>query len=712
MRIKIFLAVFCLTLLGVINTAQAYQANISDKFLQQKNQQIEQKTHSMEISQNNITLRPLPPLIDREIFFSSPEIFSARLSPDGKYISFLKPLNGIVNIWVKGIDEPFEKAYPVTSDTERPIFGYFWSQDSQYLLYVQDSGGDENYHVYAVSPTPSETGKIPQAKDLTPYEGIQAQILAVPEKQPDTIIIGLNDRDPRYHDVHEISISQGTRKLLIENDSNIDSWLTDWDGKVRLATRPLDDGGKEILKIEGDKFTPVTKCAFEETCSPLVFHKDGKRVYFETNQGEDVDLSRLVLMNPETGKIEEIVDEDPLKQVDFGDAVFSELTKELIFTTYNGDRLRIYAKKPEYQKDLDFLTAEFPDGDLGFQSITKDEKLAIVSISSDTNPGSTYLFDRNTRKLTKLYDVIPQLKSENLASMQPVRYQAQDGLEIPAYLTIPRNLEPRNLPVIIMPHGGPWARDSWGYDDYAQFFANRGYAVFQPNFRGSTGYGKKFLNAGNKEWGTGAMQQDITDGVRYLIDKKIADPERIGIFGASYGGYATLAGLAFTPDIYAAGISYVGPSNIITLYESLPAYWEGFRREFQLRVGNPEEPQELERLKAQSPLFSAKNITAPLMVIQGANDPRVKKAESDQIVVALRDLGRDVEYILATDEGHGFAGETNKIAVSVAIEKFWQRYLQGRRQESVAQEVKQKLEELTVDIKTVTVADTGADTSQ
>jgi dipeptidyl aminopeptidase/acylaminoacyl peptidase len=702
MKLRIFFAIVCLTIFGIINTAQAQNPYFPNDFFQQGQQQIEREIQQMEESQVSLTLKPLPPVIEREIFFSNPEILGGQLSPNGKYISFLKPLDGIMNIWVKGIDEPFDKARPVTADKDRSIFGYFWSQDSQYLLYVQDSGGDENYHVYAVNPEEGKNGTIPKVKDLTPYQEIQAQILAVPENQPDITIVGLNDRDPRYHDVYSVSISKGTRQLLIKNESNIDGWLADWEGNVRLATRPLDNGGKEILNITDGKFTPIASCDFEETCAPTVFHKNGKQVYVETNQGKDVNLTRLVLMDPETGKIEQIVDEDPEKQVDFGEAIFSDVTKEIIYTIYNGDRQRIYAKTPEAQADLDFLTAELPQGDIGLQSMTKDGKLAIVSTSSDINPGSVYLFDRIARKLTKLYDVNPKLDSNSLATMQPIRYLATDGLEIPAYLTIPKNLEPRDLPVIIMPHGGPWARDSWGYDGYVQFLANRGYAVFQANFRGSTGYGKEFLNAGNKQWGRGKMQQDLTDGVQYLINQGIADPKRIGIFGGSYGGYATLAGLAFTPDIYAAGISYVGPSNIITLYESLPAYWEGFRREFQLRVGNPEDPKELERLKAESPLFSAKNIKAPLMVIQGANDPRVKKAESDQIVVALRDLGREVEYLLANDEGHGFAGETNNLAVAVAMEKFWKIHLKGRDQDSVAPEIQKKLDELTVDIKTVT----------
>lgn len=352
-----------------------------------------------------------------------------------------------------------------------------------------------------------------------------------------------------------------------------------------------------------------------------------------------------------------------------------------------------------------FLRRNLPDGELGMRSMTDDGKKMIVTISSDVDPGSAYLFDRQEQKLTLLYEVLPELNREHLAKMTPIRYTARDGLEIPAYLTLPVGKPARNLPLIVLPHGGPWARDIWGYDPFAQFLANRGYAVLQPNFRGSTGYGKAFLNAGNKQWGTGAMQHDITDGVNYLIRRGIADRDRVGIFGISYGGYATLAGLAFTPDLYAAGVSYVGPSNLITLFESIPPYWEAFKAELKLRMGDAETAAGREQLKQQSPLFSATNIKNPLMVIQGANDPRVKQAESDQIVVALRDLGRDVEYLLAPEEGHGFRKEANRLAVAAAMEEFFAGYLKGRYQESVSSEVRERLEALTVDINQVTVSD-------
>lgn len=653
-------------------------------------------------TQNNNYLEKLPPLVDREIFFGNPKISGAKLSPDGKFIAFERPLNGVMNVWVKRLEEPFEAARPVTADTNRPIPGYFWSRDGRYIIYIQDKGGNENFHIYAAdaSATAVQGSKAPPARDLTPSENVQARIYALPKKTPNFIIVGLNDRNPQLHDVYRLNLTTGERELLIKNEQNIASWTADLEGNIRLAVRQTSDGGTEILQVEGEKLVPVYTCSFGETCSPNRFHKDGKRVYIVANKGNDVDLTRLVLFNLETQQ-SELVDVDPKKEVDFGGLLFSEATDELIATFYVGDRLRIYPKNEDFARNLTFLQKELPEGDLALQSITKDDRLYLVAVRSDVDPGSVYLFNRETRKVEKLYESRPELPKENLAAMRPVRYSARDGREIPAYLTTPKGVEPRNLPVVIMPHGGPWARDLWGYNPYAQFFANRGYAVLQPNFRGSEGYGKDFLNAGNKQWGTGAMQHDITDGVKYLIKQGIADPKRVGIFGGSYGGYATLAGLAFTPDLYAAGISYVGPSNILTLIKTIPPYWVPIKKSFMLRVGNPDNPEELKRLREQSPLFSAKQIKAPLLVIQGANDPRVKQAESDQIVVALRDLGREVKYLVAANEGHGFRGETNQLAVTAAIERFFAPYLGGRYQESMSAEVKKQLQALTVEVSTV-----------
>ena len=695
MQLKLFSTLFGIFLTASIGVSVAQS---SETFKPSSTEtKLTQQVQKHKDSKQQVTL------IDRKLFFGNPEIYGAQLSPDGKFLAFFKPLNGIINIWVKGIDEPMNRARPMTEDKNRPITSYFWSKDSKNILFAQDKGGNENFRIYAVSPTAKvEKGQtVPQPRDLTPYEKTQAIIYALPEKNPDTIIIGLNDRDPRFHDVYNINIATGERKLLYKNDSNVASWIADLEGNLRLAVINLPDGSRQINRIEGDKFVEVYKCKFGETCRPLRFHKDGKLVYMETNKGDNVDLSRLVLFNPQTKSVE-VVDSDPKKQVDFGAPIFSKETEELIGTVYVGDKQRIYPKNQQFAADLTYIKQNLPNGELGLRSMTEDGQKMIVTVRSDIDPGSAYLFNRKTKKLTLLYQVLAELDRQKLARMTPIRYTARDGLEIPAYLTLPVGKPARNLPVIIMPHGGPWFRDIWRYDPFTQFLANRGYAVLQPNFRGSTGYGKKFLNAGNKEWGTGAMQHDITDGVKYLIEQGIADPKRVGIFGISYGGYASLAGLAFTPEIYAAGVSYVGPSNLITLYESVPPYWESFKAELRLRMGNPETPEGKKLLKQQSPLFSADKIKAPLMVIQGANDPRVKQQESDQIVAALRDKTVDVKYLLAKDEGHGFRNETNSLAAAAALERFFATHIKGRYQESISPEVKQKLDDLTVDIGTRT----------
>lgn len=647
----------------------------------------------------------LPPLIDRELFFGDPEISSSQISPDGLYISFIKPYKGVRNIWVKRRDEAFDKAKPITAD-ERPVPGYFWSRDSKYVLYVQDKGGDENFHIYAVDPSAeanASTG-VPDARDLTPLPGIRAFIYAVPKNTPNEIMVGINDRDPAYHDVYRLNIQTGERELLIKNTEKVAGYTFDLNGQVRLATRQTEDGGFEILRIDGDAFKQIYVTNYEETAFPLRFHKDGKRFYLVTNKGEGVDLTRLELFDPETGK-EEFVESDPEGQVDFGSAVFDNQTDELIATVYVGDRVRIYPKTEQVKKDLELLRQKLPEGEIGIQSSSDDMRYHVVSVSSDIDPGSVYLYDRKKGDVQLLYRSRPELNSDYLAHMKPVRYKARDGMEIPAYLTLPKGVEAHNLPVVILPHGGPWARDNWGYDPFAQFFANRGYAVLQPNFRGSTGYGKKFLNAGNKEWGTGAMQHDISDGVKYLVEQGIADPKRVSIFGGSYGGYATLAGLAFTPELYAAGISYVGPSNLLTLLKSIPPYWGPVVKIFHKRLGDPDNPEDRQRLMKQSPLFSADKIQAPLLVIQGANDPRVKKQESDQIIVALRERGLPVEYIVAPDEGHGFRAADNRLAVAVAMEKFLAEHIGGRYQKDMSDELKNKLAELTVDVNSVKLPD-------
>ena len=643
-----------------------------------------------------------PPLIDRELFFGDPEIVGGQISPDGQFIAFIKPYKGTRNIWVKRTGEPFTAARPLTNETTRPIPGYFWSRDGKYILFVQDKGGDENYNVYAVNPAETPAGQeVPSARNLTDLKGARAEIFAAPKADPDVLYIGLNDRDKSWHDLYKVKISTGERTLVRKNTDRLTGWVFDQKGQLRLATRSADNGDTEILRVDAEGFKKIYSCNVFEACGPDRFHKDGKRFYLETNKGDANDLIRLVLFDPETGK-EEIVESDPLHRVDLGDARFSELTGELIATTYEDDRTRIYWKDKDYAADYELLKTRLPGKEISMGSSSKDEQLFLVTANSDTEPGETYLFDRRTKKLDLQYKIREKLPREALASMKSISYKSSDGLEIPAYLTLPKGVPAKNLPAVVFPHGGPWARDDWGYDSYAQFLANRGYAVLQPNFRGSTGYGKKFLNAGNLEWGQ-KMQDDLTWGAKYLVAQGIADPKRLGIMGGSYGGYATLAGVAFTPDLYAAAVDVVGPSNLITLLDSIPPYWEAGRKVFTKRMGDPSTPEGKAQLERQSPLNSANKIKTPLLVIQGANDPRVNKAEADQIVVALRDRGFPVEYIVAPDEGHGFARPVNNMALFAAAEKFLAGRLGGRYQESATPEVAERLKEITVDVKTVEV---------
>jgi dipeptidyl aminopeptidase/acylaminoacyl peptidase len=644
-----------------------------------------------------------PPLIDRELFFGDPEIAGAQISPDGAYIAFIKPFKGTRNIWVKKTADPFTNAKPITADTKRPIPTYFWSRDGKHILFVQDKAGDENYNVYAVNPADSPVAgqDVPAARNLTDVKGVRAFIYAVPRSDPDAIYVGINDRDAAWHDLYKVKISTGERTLVRKNTERITAYVFDLKDQLRMATRSAENGDTEVLRVDADKFTKVYSCGVFEQCGPIRFHKDGQRVYFQTNKGSDVDLIRLELFNPTTGK-EELVESDPLKRVDFGNAVFSEVSDDVIATIYEDERERIYWKDKGFEADYKNLQKELPGKEINFVSSTKDEKLFLIAANADTDPGATYLYDRSNKKLTLQYKIREKLNRDYLAPMKPVNYPSSDNLEIPAYLTLPKGVEPKNLPVVIVPHGGPWGRDSWGYSSFAQFLANRGYAVLQPNFRASTGYGKKFLDSGNKQWGD-KMQDDITWGAKYLIAQGIADPKRIGIMGGSYGGYATLAGVAFTPDVYAAGVSIVGPSNLITLLESIPPYWEQIRKLFYERMGDPNTPEGKAQLLRQSPLSAAAKIKTPLLVIQGANDPRVNKRESDQIVIALRDRGFPVEYLVAPDEGHGFARPVNNMAMFASSEKFLAKYLGGRYQETMTPEVTQRLKEISVDPKTVTM---------
>ncbi|MBV8631566.1 MAG: S9 family peptidase, partial [Silvibacterium sp.] len=496
----------------------------------------------------------LPPLIDRELIFGNPEIAAAQISPNGQYIAFLKPWKDTRNVYVKGVNEPFSAARLLTTETKRPVAGYFWTRDSKYILYVKDNAGDENFNVYAVDPSAKPAGgaEAPRSRDLTGVKGARVFIYEVPKSDPDVVYIGLNDRDKAWHDLYKLKISTGEKTLIRKNTERISGWQFDLKGQLRLATRSAENGDTEILRVDADKFTQVYSCSVFETCDPVRFNRDDKRVYLQTNKGADVNFISLVLFDPETGKTE-LVESDPLKKVDFGNAMFSEATDELVATSYYYDREKRYFKDKGIESDYKWLESQLPGKEIGLPSRTRDEQVWLVFAASDTEPGETLLFDRKTHTLTPQFKLREKLPREDLASMKPVTYKSSDGLEIPAYLTLPKGMPGKSLPALMIPHGGPWGRDVWGYNALAQFFANRGYAVLMPNFRGSTGYGKKFLDAGNLQWGA-KMQDDVTWGVKYLIAEGIADPKRVGILGGSYGGYATLAGVAFTPDVYAAAV--------------------------------------------------------------------------------------------------------------------------------------------------------------
>lgn len=642
-----------------------------------------------------------PPLIDRELFFGNPEISGGQLSPDGKWISFMKEYDGIMNIWVKSFDEPFENARPLT-DSQRPLYGYSWSEDGKYILYVKDKDGDENINIFAVDPMSTPANGVPESRNLTPMNEVTAQIYMVSRKDPDLLMIGLNDRDKAWHDLYSLKISTGQLKMIYENKDRITNYDFDWNEDLRVLYTTDEKGNTKFLYKEGDKLTPIYETSVTEQAYISNWNKDNTKIYLISNK-EDSDLSSLYELDPKTKKITKI-ESDPKGKVDIDGVSMDRNTHKIISTSYTADKTEYYWKDKTWEKNYNFLKNKFPGREVDFSSSTKDYSKFLITVWGDKYASETYFFDTKTKELILQYTPRPELKKveKYLAEMQPVQYKSSDGLEIPGYLTLPVASSGKNLPVVVLVHGGPKGpRDYWGFNSYVQFLANRGYAVLQPNFRASGGYGKKFLNAGDLQWGK-LMQDDITWGVKYLIDKGIADKNRIAIMGGSYGGYATLAGLAFTPELYAAGVDIVGPSNIFTLLESVPAYWEAAKAFLYGMTGDPNTEEGAKRIREASPLFSVDKITKPLLIIQGANDPRVKQAESDQIVIALRDKGKKVNYLLADDEGHGFAKPVNNMAMIAEIEKFLSEVIGGRYQKDMPQDVADRLKEITVDINTVT----------
>lgn len=600
--------------------------------------------------------RPLP----LESFFKNPEKSGFRISPDGTRILFLAPWERRLNVHVQTIGE--ESAVRVTSATERDITACLWSGNDR-IVYLLDKGGDENSRLYRAKADGSGV------RDLTPFEGVKTTLVDPLEEKDDEMLIGLNKRDPRVFDVYRLNLDTGELELVEENPGDIEGWMTDHEGKLRVAVKS--DGVNTSLlyrEREGTPFRTLLTTNFRESVAPLLFTPDNKKLYVSSNLGRD--KSAIFLFDPETVVHEELIFEH--QEVDVRSLLYSKKRKVITGTSFVTDRLGYHFFDDERRVLQEELESLLPGYQVMVGSMNRDEDKTLLVANSDRTAGAYYFYDIAKKELTKLEELAPWLPEDRMAPMKAVSYKARDGLTIHGYLTLPPGSDGKNLPVVIHPHGGPWVRDVWGFNPVVQFLASRGLAVLQMNFRGSTGYGRAFWEASFKEWGR-AMQDDITDGVQWMIDSGTADPKRIGIFGGSYGGYVVLAGLAFTPDLYSCGVDYVGVSNIFTLLETIPPYWELGRKMLYEQIGDPETEQDL--LRAASPVFHADKIKAPLLVAQGANDPRVKKAESDQIVEALRKRGIDVEYMVKENEGHGFQNEENRFDLYRAMESFFAKHL-------------------------------------
>ncbi|MCB0760194.1 MAG: S9 family peptidase [Flavobacteriales bacterium] len=596
-----------------------------------------------------------------EDFFRNPEKSGFQLSPDGRYFSFMAPFENRMNVFVCPVDNP-SNARQLTHVTDRDIAGHAWKGNDR-LLFLKDHGGDENFALYAVNPDGSEL--LP----LTEFEGVRTQFIDDLEDDADHIIVGLNRRLAQVFDPYRLNIRTGELKLIAENPGNISGWMTDHDGKLRMALA-TDGVNSSVLYRTHEEKEWSTLCTFnfKSTLSPLFFTFDNRDIYALSNIGRD--KAAVIRYSIDENREEEVLFEPT--DTDAGHLAYSRKRKVLTQISYTTDRKqRIFLDERverRYRQVQDML----PGKEIAFTSANKDETVFIVRTFNDRSLGAYYLYDFERNALTLIEEVSTWLNEDHLCKMESVEYRSRDGLTIHGYLTLPVGVEARNLPVVVNPHGGPWARDYWGFNPEVQFLANRGYAVLQMNFRGSVGYGRAFWEASFKQWGK-AMQDDISDGVQWLIDQGIADPKRVAIYGGSYGGYATLSGLAFTPDLYACGIDYVGVSNLFTFMKTIPPYWEQYLEMMYEMVGHPEQDQEL--LESASPVFHADRIVVPLLIAQGARDPRVNVEESNQMVAAMQERGIEVEYLVEEEEGHGFRNEENRFAFYRAMEQFLQQHL-------------------------------------
>lgn len=605
--------------------------------------------------------------IPLEDFFRNSERTGYQLSPDGSYISYMAPYKDRLNVFVRRVDETDEHAIRITNETERSVAGYMWA-DNQRLLYMKDTAGDENYQLYGVHRDGSDD------RAYTAFDGVRTSLIDDLEEQQGVVMIGMNKRNPEVFDPYRLNIETGELTLLAENPGNIQGWMTDHDGRLRVATAIVDGVNTQILyrDTEDEPFKPVLTTNFRDVVSFMEFTPDNKEVYAATNLHRDKTI--LVRMNPATCEELEVLYEN--ERYDIASISYSRKRKKLlsVYCTGHKEPVRHYFDAEEEQL-RQRIKAHFPNQRYGIADTDKAEENYLIYVGGDRTRGSYWHYNALTDEAKKIADLAPWIKSDEMNAMHPVCYTTRDGLQIEAYLTLPDGLTPdtaKQLPVVVNPHGGPWARDCWGYSSEVQFLSNRGYAVFQMNFRGSTGYGRHFLEASYKQWGL-KMQNDITDGVKWLIEQGIANPNRIAIYGGSYGGYATLAGLTFTPDLYACGIDYVGVSNLFTFMKTIPPYWRPMLEMMYEQVGHPE--HDADQLAATSPALHADKIKVPLFVAQGANDPRVNKSESDQMVEALRQRGVVVEYMVKDNEGHGFHNQENRFDFYRAMERFLKAHL-------------------------------------
>ena len=613
-------------------------------------------------------------LIARDALFGNPERANVQISPDGKYLSWVAAVDGVLNVWVAPADNP-SQARAVTQDKARGIRSYFWSYQPDTLLYLRDSGGDEDFHLYAVD---LKTG---QAKDLTPFPKTTAQVAGVSPKHPGTILVGMNDRDAQWHDIYKVDLASGDRTLLEKNDAQIAGYIADADYTLKYAQRSRPDGGADVLRRGAngawEKFDDIP---FEDvlTTSPGGLTLDGKTLYFTDSRGRNT--AALFAIDVASGK-RSLVLEDA--RADVGGTLADPATGKVqaVSVDYLRDEWKVV--DPAIRADLEKLEAIGP-GDVSVNTRTLDDKTWIVAYSAAEAPLVYYRYDRGAGTLTKLFSARPKLEGKPLVPQWPVEIASRDNKTLVSYLTLPRSADANNdgkadapVPLVLLVHGGPWARDSYGYGGYNQWLANRGYAVLSVNFRGSTGFGKDFTNAGNGEW-AGKMHDDLIDAVQWAVKQGVTTQDQVAIMGGSYGGYATLAGLTFTPDAFACGVDIVGPSNLNTLLSTVPPYWASFFEQLAKRMGDPRTDAGKKWLTERSPLTRADQIKKPLLIGQGANDPRVKQAESDQIVKAMQAKNIPVTYVLFPDEGHGFARPENNKAFNAVTEGFLAQCLGGR----------------------------------